>query len=251
MCPDINGKTALVTGGSQRIGRAITLALAKAGAHVVIHYNRSEKQADETVTEVVRSGVKAWKIQAELSAPDEVEQLISKVHNQYGRIDYLINNASVFPESSLVTLSMEEMNHTININAAAPLILSRNFVRQTKNGVIINLLDNRIKRFDLNHVSYQLSKSMLCTLTKMMAIEYAPHVRVNGIAPGIILPPVGKKEIFQGKQQSKTLLRPHGDLEDITDAVLFLLSHKFMTGEILYIEGGQNLKDLKLESVVE
>ena len=247
----LEGKTALITGGAQRIGRAIALALAEAGINVAIHFNRSEKQAEETVNEAVRSGVKAWKVQAELSVKSEVEHVISEAQVQAGSIDFLINNASIFHESVLDDVNVEELYHTLNINAVAPLILSRNFIRQTDRGVIINLLDNRIKRIDLNHVSYQLSKNMLYSLTKMMAIEYAPRIRVNGIAPGIILPPVDKVEQFTKKHSSKTLVQRHGDPKDITDAVLFLLMHTFITGEVIYIEGGQNLKDLNLESVIQ
>ena len=241
--------SALVTGGAQRIGHAISLALAEAGVNVVIHYNTSEKQAQETVSEIQRSSVQAWKIQTNLAVTGEVEHLIAKAQDQAGTIDFLINNASIFPESFLDDLDAEDLYQVLKINTISPLVLSRNFVRKVDNGAIINFLDNRINRFDLNHVSYQLSKNMLFTLTKMMAIEYAPRIRVNGIAPGLILPPVDNSELFDGKHKSITLLQRHGDLKDITDAVIFLLSHEFMTGEILYIEGGQNLKDLYLEAL--
>jgi len=246
MSDSIKGKTALVTGAAQRIGRAIALALAQAGIHVVVHYNLSEKQAEKTVAEALHSGVKAWKVQADLSVTREAEQMITEAHDQAGAIDFLINNASVFPENGLDDVHPDGLYTTLHINAIAPLILSRHFKRQAGTGAIINILDNRIHRIDPGHVSYQLSKNMLFTLTQMMAIDYAPGIRVNGIAPGIILPPVGKAEKFTSKHSSLTLLQRKGEVKNITDTVLFLLSNTFITGEVIYIEGGQNLKDLHL-----
>lgn len=244
MSDSIKGKTALVTGAAQRIGRAIALALAQAGIHVVVHYNSSEKQAEKTVAEALHSGVKAWKVQADLSVTHEAEQMITEAHNQAGTIDFLINSASVFPETCLDDVHPDDLYTTLHINAITPLILSRHFKRQAGTGAIINILDNRIHRIDPGHVSYQLSKNMLFTLTQMMAIDYAPGIRVNGIAPGIILPPVGKAETFRNKHSALTLLQRKGEVKNITDTVLFLLSNTFITGEVIYIEGGQNLKDL-------
>ncbi len=246
MSDSIKGKTALVTGAAQRIGRAIALALAQAGINVVVHFNTSVKQAEDTVAEALHAGVNAWKVQADLSVTHEAERLIAEAHKKAGPIDFLINNASVFPETGLDDVHPDELYTTLQINAVAPLILSRHFKRQTVTGAIINILDNRINRIDTGHVSYQLSKNMLFTLTQMMAIEYAPGIRVNGIAPGIILPPAGKAEKFTNKHSSHTLLQRQGEVKNITDTVLFLLSNTFITGEVIYIEGGQNLKDLHL-----
>ncbi len=246
MSDSLKGKTALVTGAAQRIGRAIALALAQAGINVVVHCNTSVIQAEKTVTEALHAGVKAWKVQADLSVTNEAEQLIAEAHDKAGTIDFLINNAAVFPETGLDDVHPDDLFSTLQINAVAPLILSRHFKRQTVTGVIINILDNRIDRVDTGHVSYQLSKNMLFTLTQMMAIDYAPGIRVNGIAPGIILLPDGTAEKLTNKYSSQTLLQCRGDVKNITDTVLFLLSNTFITGEVIYIEGGQNLKDLRL-----
>ena len=144
-------------------------------------------------------------------------------------------------------INTQELFHTLTVNTAAPLVLSQNFARQTEKGGIINILDSRIKRIDLNHVSYQLSKNMLFTLTEMMALEYAPDIKVNAVAPGMILSPVEKNQINQKKQHHRTLLHSQGCLSDITDAVLFFLSSSFITGEVIYVDGGQNIKRISYE----
>ena len=171
---ELTNKTVLVTGSAQRIGRAIVLGLAKAGINVVIHYNTSSNMAAETVEQSISYGVKAWKFQADLSRRDDVENLIPYVMESAGTIHFLINNAAIFPESSLQNLTLEDFYHTLNVNTVAPLILSRQFAHYAQKGAIINILDSRIKRYDTNHVSYLLSKNMLYTLTKLMAIEFSP-----------------------------------------------------------------------------
>ena len=238
----VKGKTALVTGGARRIGRAITLRLAEAGINVVIHCNTSGREAEEVAALARKQGVEAWTVRADLSIIDEVESIFPRLRGDTGPVDYLINNASVFTKSHLTELETDELFRTLTVNAVAPLILANNFVRQTDTGAIVNILDSRILRFDLDHASYQLSKTMLNTLTGMMAIEYAPRFRVNAVAPGMILPPADRDETFLEKQHGAALIRNRDRLADVTEAVLFLLSHGFVTGEVIFVDGGQNLK---------
>ena len=248
----LTGKTALITGGARRIGRAITLRLAEAGINVVIHYNASAKEAETVAALAIQQGVKAWTIQADLSVTDEVESIFPRLHGDSGSVDFLINNASVFPKSHLTELDTGELFRTLTVNAVAPLILANSFIRQADTGAIVNILDSRILRLDLDHASYQLSKNMLHTLTGMMAIEYAPRFRVNAVAPGMILPPVDQDETFLKKQVAPRFNRGvkvmnRDRLADVTEAVLFLLSHGFIIGEVIFIDGGQNLKRFACE----
>ena len=243
----LTGKTALITGGARRIGRAITLRLAEAGINVVIHYNASTKEAETVAALAIQQGVKAWTIQADLSVTDEVESIFPRLHGDSGSVDFLINNASVFPKSHLTELDTGELFRTLTVNAVAPLILANSFIRQADTGAIVNILDSLILRLDLDHASYQFSKNMLHTLTGMMAIEYAPRFRVNAVAPGMILPPVDQDETFLKKQVGKALVRKRDRLADVTEAVLFLLSHGFVTGEVIFVDGGQNLKRFAYE----
>jgi len=240
---NLEGKTALVTGAAKRIGRAVALALADAGVNVVVHYHRSEEEAYGTASAVEDRGVRAWTVRADLSDIECARTLVPEANDLAGRLDFLVNNASVFPESGLsdVAEDTETFYSVLNLNAVAPLALSGCFVRQAGKGAIVNLLDNRTERYDLDHVGYQLSKNMLRTLTGMMAIEYAPHIRVNAVAPGMVLPPAGDT-VFSGKGAGDTLLERRGGLSSVVEAVLFLLSNPFVTGEVLVVDGGENLK---------
>lgn len=239
---NIKNKTALVTGGAKRIGRTIVLALAKSGVDVVVHYNNSGRDADDTVSEAAALGVRAWKIRADLSNGDAVRALIPEALNTAGRLDFLVNNASIFPESRLDDLDPDDLRATLDINAVTPLTLAGHFARSTAEGCIVNLLDSRIERLDMNHVAYQLSKNMLHTLTGMMAVAYAPGIRVNGVAPGLILPPTDIDVSYIKRRGVKTLLGRQGSPENIADAVLFLVSNDFVTGQVVIVDGGENIK---------
>ena len=208
-----------------------------------MHYcSSTDKDADEALTDIKVAGVETWKFQSDFSNIDNVDSLFEKIESSIGTVDFLINNASVFTPSKLTTLSVRELNHTLSINSIAPFRLSQHMAKQKAEGSIINILDSRVKRYDMNYAAYQLSKNMLYHMTEMMAVEFAPHIRVNGIAPGIILPPEGKDESHVHKLSQRNLFNRSGKLSDITDTVLFLLSNTFITGEVLYIDGGQNLK---------
>ncbi len=239
----LKGKTALVTGAAKRIGKAIARVLAQNHVNVIMHYcSSSDKEVDEAMTDINVPGVETWKFQSDFSNIDNVDSFFEKIESSIGSVDLLINNASVFTPSKLTTLSVRELNHTLAINSIAPFRLSQHMARHKREGSIINILDSRVKRYDMNYAAYQLSKNMLHNMTEMMALEFTPHIRVNGIAPGIILPPDGKDESHVRKLIHRNLFNRSGKLSDITDAVLFLLSNTFITGEVLFIDGGENLK---------
>ncbi len=239
----LKGKTALVTGAAKRIGKAIAGVLAQNHVNVIMHYcSSADKYVNGALADIKTPGIEAWKFQSDFSNIDNVDSLFEKIENTIGPVDILINNASVFSPSKLATLSFRELNNTLAINSIAPFRLSQHIVKQNREGSIINILDSCIKRYDMNHAAYQLSKSMLHQITEMMAVELAPQIRVNGIAPGIILPPEGKDETYIRELSRRNLLNRSGKLSDITDAVLFLLSNTFITGEVLFIDGGENLK---------
>jgi hypothetical protein len=239
----LKGKTALVTGAAKRIGKAIAHVLVENHVNVIVHYcSSSDKEMDEVLTDINAPGVKTWKFQSDFSNIDNVDNLFEEIQNSIGTVDFLINNASTFSPSKLSTLSIQDLNQTLSINSIAPFRLSQHMAKQKREGSIINILDSRVKRYDMNYAAYQLSKNMLYQMTEMMAVEFAPQIRVNGIAPGIILPPEGEDESYIRKLSHRNLFNRSGKLSDITDTVLFLLSNTFMTGEVLFIDGGENLK---------
>lgn len=232
-----------MTGGAVRLGRAITLMLSEQGCNVVIHYRQSKDEARATASMAEANGVKAFIAEADLADPEGPEDLFQKAVSAAGPIDILINNASIFTSDHIADLDMKDLHRIIDINAMAPFLLSRKMAGQKRPGsVIINLLDTRICDYDREHVSYHLSKRMLFSLTRMMAMELAPDVRVNGVAPGLILPPSGQTQDYLDRLAHTNPLLRTGSPQDITDAVLYLCKAEFVTGQVIHVDGGRHMK---------
>lgn len=242
MAVDLKGRTALVTGAGKRIGREIALALAGEGVNVVVHYSRSSTEADELKGLIEAMGVKSWLAKADFDKR-EYEGLIEKAAAETGGIDILVNNASVFPASRLDEVTLEGLVSNIQVNAWAPFVLARDLRRLMKKGRVVNLIDSRTRGYDWSHVEYILSKHLLAELTKMMAIEYAPDVVVNGVNPGLILPPPGREMAYLEKMDSTVPRKRHGGPGDIVDAVLYLLKSDFLIGEVINVDGGRHLME--------
>jgi NAD(P)-dependent dehydrogenase (short-subunit alcohol dehydrogenase family) len=238
----LKGRIALVTGASKRIGRAIAIALAEEGVHIVAHDHREQETETKRVCdEVADCGAKAWRVMADLEKPAEYESLVLQARNAAGALDILINNASIFLPSTVPDAGFNDVMRHVHVNAWTPFVLSRDFARLGGRGKIINLLDARITGRDQAHMAYLLSKQMLASLTRLCALEFAPEVTVNGIAPGLILPPAGKDEAYLDQLAEKVPLRKHGDPGDIADAVIYLLKSDYVTGQIIYVDGGRRL----------
>lgn len=239
---DLRGRVALVTGAGKRIGRAVAIALAEEGVHVVVHDRRAlEREAEKVCGEVVECGAKSWRLLADLERPEEYEPLIAQALKAAGSLDILINNASIFLPGTLMDVGFGDVTRHLHVNAWAPFVLSREFARLAHGGKIINLLDTRITGYDRSHVAYVLSKRMLSVLTTMCALEFAPGFTVNAVAPGLILPPAGKDESYLDGLAEAVPLRKHGGPGDIAAAVLYLLKSDFVTGQIIYVDGGKHL----------
>jgi NAD(P)-dependent dehydrogenase (short-subunit alcohol dehydrogenase family) len=238
-------KTVLITGAAVRIGRETALAFAREGADVVIHYNSSERHAIELRDILVSTGRKAWVVQADFRKPDQIESLIPKVIAGAGHIDILVNNASWFPQMGMEELTLENLLTNLTIDAWAPFALSRSFAQKTGKGSIVNLIDQRITSFDWKHTGYLVSKNALMTFTRMCAVAFAPAIRVNAVAPGLILPPPGESMSMLENLAGTVPLKRHGDPSDVAEAVLFLASSSFITGEIIFVDGGRHLQEYR------
>ena len=138
--------------------------------------------------------------------------------------------------------SLKDLEDNVQVNAISPLLIGRSFAKQGCEGAVVNFLDTRITEYDSGHAAYHLSKRMLFTLTRMMALEFAPSVRVNAIAPGLILPPPGEDVLYLQKLAPTNPLNRIGSPESITDAVLFLLNSEFVTGQVIFVDGGYHIK---------
>lgn len=240
----LEGKTALVTGGAKRIGRATVLALGSEGVDIVVHDHQSlQGECEKLCGELEEFGVKSWIVPADFADPSGYQSLVGRAYEAAGRLDILINNASVFSPDTLTDANFNEVVRQMQINAWAPFVLSREFARRTGKGKIVNILDTRIAGFDFKHLSYIMSKNALYLLTRMTAVEFAPYISVNSVAPGLILPPEGKDERYLEKLADTVPLRRHGDPRDVTDAVLFLLKSNFITGQVIFVDGGRHLME--------
>ena len=239
---NLKGKVALVTGASKRIGRAIAIALAEEGVHIVAHDRKAQETETRKVCDEVKDcGAKAWRVMADLEKPEEYESLIVQAQKAAGGLDILINNASIFLPSTVMDAGFHDVMRHMQVNAWAPFVLSREFARLARGGKIANLLDSRITGRDPAHMAYLLSKQMLASLTRVCALEFAPAFTVNGVAPGLILPPAGKDEAYLDRLAEKVPLKKHGGPQDISDAVLYLLKSDYVTGQIIYVDGGRHL----------
>lgn len=252
--PDLKGKTALITGGAKRIGAACALALAGAGADIVLHYHRSFREAEKTAEKIRGLEVNAWPLKADLESEEETRGLFENALDMTGGLDILVNSASIFPDNTVDTFTWEDLEQNLRVNTWAPLLLSRLFAAQerfsgledppkaAKLGNIVNFLDTRITDNDKNHAAYALSKRNLFTLTRMLSLACAPGIKVNAIAPGLILPPPGEDEGYLEKLRHTNPMRRVGKLEDISSALLFLVTNSFISGQVIFVDGGRRIK---------
>ncbi|HEX9447525.1 MAG TPA: SDR family oxidoreductase [Dongiaceae bacterium] len=237
-------KIALVTGAAKRLGRTIALTLADHGWDIAVHYHQSSAAAAETAATIQARGRRATLIQADLSKESEVERIIPRVIDALGNLTCLVNNASVFEMDKVETATRDSWDRHIETNLRAPLVLSQAFARQLPaavDGNIINLLDQRVWKLTPYFLSYTVAKMGLWTLTRSLALGLAPRIRVNGIGPGPTLPsPRQSAEQFQA--QSAAMPLGHGaTAEEIAAAVLYILSARSMTGQMIALDGGEHL----------
>jgi len=243
---DLNGKVALVTGGGVRVGRAIVLALAKAGCDVFIHYGRSTEAAANVQSEVESLGVRSVTYSADLSDPQATDSIIPKAIETLGKVDILINSASIFPDEDIFDkLDVNLWDKIFAINLRAPFQLSRAFARQVPTdgqGKIININDARIPHPKPEKFAYRLTKRGLWDMTEMLALELAPRITVNAVALGQILEPPGDPDPqkFMADYASRNIpLKIPGNTRVVTDSILFLLQQDFITGAIVRMDGGE------------
>lgn len=241
---DPSGVTALLTGSGHRIGAACAEALAAKGARVAIHYHRSEKDAESLCTAIRQRGGQAMLFPADLADAEQTSGLIEQVCRRLGSVRILVNNASIFHPGDMDTTCLEQWNQHLAINLTAPFLLMQAFSRAlapAATGTIINLIDQRITRPRPGHMAYTVAKSALWTLTRVAAMEMAPAVRVNAIAPGPILPSPGATEASFKRVAAAVPLGCSGTPADIAETLLFLVQHTFITGEMICVDGGEHL----------
>ena len=238
---------ALVTGAAKRIGRAIAYGLAKAGWDVAIHYHRSNADAESLQKEITALGRRAILLQADLAQTAKVEGLMRCCVDQLGAPTCLVNNASVFSFDEIGSVTASEWDTMHAANLRAPILLARDFARflpSDSEGNIINLLDQKIDNLNPDFFSYTISKAGLDAATYTLAMALAPRIRVNAVAPGLTLVSGDQTPDNFTQAHRMTPLGRAGNLDDIVAAVLFLLNTKSVTGQTIFIDGGQRLMPL-------
>ena len=238
----MQGETVLITGGAKRLGRATALALAKNGFDIIVHYNESHEEAESLLDELTALGISARAIHAALSGAESCAALLESCRDAAGSVHHLVNNASIFSADTLDEITITSLESNMSINTIVPLILSKGLKAAGSLRSVTHLLDTRIVDYDANHVSYHLSKRALMSLTSMMALEWAPEVRVNAVAPGLILPPEGEDEDYLQGLAHTNPLEAVGTEQDISDTIVFLINSTFITGQIIYVDGGRHLR---------
>jgi NAD(P)-dependent dehydrogenase (short-subunit alcohol dehydrogenase family) len=242
-CPPIP-RTALVTGGAQRIGEALVRALAADGFAVAIHYNKSANVAQNLAERVRSGGGKATAIDADLADEAAVSALLPRAERELGPIGCLVNNAAVFANDTVETVTRESWDLHLAVNLRAPFVLIQNLAARLPadmSGVVINLLDQRVWSLTPYFVSYTLAKAGLWTLTQTMALALAPRIRVNGIGPGPALPSPRQSPEQFARQCELMPLRRGTSPREIAAAMRFILSAPAMTGQMIALDGGQHL----------
>ena len=236
-------QTVLITGAAKRIGKMISLHLAKKGFNIAIHYNQSKKAAIELQNSLQEQFEKqTFKIfQADLSNTQDCDDLIDKVLLHFENLDILINSASVFEPGVIRETSIELLQNQMNVNLLAPFILSRNYAMNCKQGIIVNFLDTRITTNSNSHAAYSISKVAFAHLTKMSALEFAPKIRVNGIAPGATLPPENQTDEYLINLAKNTPMKVPGGIVPVLQSLDYIIENKNLTGQILYCDGGEQL----------
>lgn len=233
---------ALVTGAAVRLGKAITLELARAGYAIAVHYHRSADAAEQTAAEIRELGVPAYPVPADLTRPEEISALFAMIKSLPHPLMVLVNSAAVMPRGHLQTMGVEEWDAVMNLNLrAAWLCVQQAAPLMGAGGVVVNISDTGANKTWTSFPAYTVSKAALESLTRLQARTYAPNIRVNAIAPGLILPAEGMPEEEWNRLVERTPLKSSGTPDSISKTVLFIIQNPHITGTTLVIDGGYQL----------
>lgn len=248
---DLQNKIALVTGAAHRVGKGIALALAREGVHVVVHYGRSHEAAQQTKDEIESLGVEAFLFSADLGDPAQIEALFAAVRDRFGRLDILVNSAASFQRQPFDEITLEDWDRVMAVNLRAPFLCTQHAARlmgtvdraPEEAALIVNISDLAGVYPWPHFVQHGVSKAGLLHLTKAAAVELVPHIRVNAILPGPILPPDGVDpagERWQHITRGVPLQRS-GDPINIGQTVVFFAQNDFITGAVVNVDGGEGI----------
>jgi len=232
--------TAIVTGGAIRIGRAMALHLAGKGFDIALLYHKSSAASEKTIQEIRSHGVRCQGYLEDLRKLDEAESFINKVLQDLDNVELLINSAANFIQENIEQTQFDTLVDTLNLNLMAPYLLMHEYKRKVNKGLIVNILDERVEKTIPTFAAYSVSKVGLKHLTELAAVEWGQTVRVNGLAPGLILPPQGGDPDYLEKAAKNVPTRTHGKIENLLQALDYLMENQFVNGETLFVDGGSS-----------
>jgi NAD(P)-dependent dehydrogenase (short-subunit alcohol dehydrogenase family) len=243
---------AVVTGGAHRLGRAFALSLAYQGYAVLVHYHRAAERAAKTVSEIKSFGVPAFSMQADLTLPEHinglfslVDSLLAQSETPLSHLGVLVNSAAVMPRGDAQTLPLDKWDTALNLNLRAPFLCAQQasirMMRAKLGGLIVNVSDIGAEKAWSRFPSYTVSKAALESLTKVLARSFAPEIRVNAIAPGLVLPSENVSEEEWDKLVQRMPLKRTATTDEVASALEFLIKNEYVTGQTIVVDGGYSL----------
>jgi pteridine reductase len=244
MALPLAGKIALVTGGGVRVGRAISLGLAAAGADIAIHYRRSREDAESAAAEVRAAGRRSEPLEGDLARPEDCRKVVAGAIRELGGVDFLVHSAANFHRASLEDTDEALWDSAMNVNARAGFLLAREAAPtlRTRRGRVILISDFLAESPERNYFAHSVSKAAVEGLVRALAVALAPEVAVNGVAPGTVLPPEGTTPEEAERLARRLPAKRIGSAEDVAAAVVFLCAGPaFLTGQVIRVDGGRSI----------
>jgi pteridine reductase len=241
MMPSKTKGTALVTGGAKRLGREIAVNLARDGYHIALHYHLSKPEAMAAQKAICKMGRRCELFCADLNDEAQALALLPEVFKAFPDLNVLINNASIFVPGKFAAFDLALFKAHWNINFKAPYVLTCEFCRLVKKGLVINFVDANAVKYRTKYADYLMTKKALLEFTRMAAVQWGPSIRVNAISPGMILPPVNGQQDDRLKRARQIPLQRIGDPRNILQSVRFLLDNDYLTGQVIVNDGGESL----------
>ena len=237
-------KVVIVTGGAHRLGKAMALTVAKLGANVAITYNASSKEADQTCAEIEALGRQALAISCNQADTDAIKSTVEAIYDHFGRIDGLVNSASVFVEEDFFEVDPDSWDWVLAVNTKGPFFFTQYAAKHMmaeEGGVIVNIIDESVNNPNPTYPHHTISKAGLWSLTQMTALRLAPSIRVNAIMPGAVLKPPDWDDARWERLKTQIPLNKLGSPDDVCQALEYLLCAEFVTGQMIVVEGGVTL----------
>ncbi|PKG49422.1 MULTISPECIES: SDR family oxidoreductase [Halomonadaceae] len=233
-------QAALVTGGATRLGRYFSEALADAGYDIALHVNHSREEAEE-----VASGIRAKGRECEIFhcdfLNDDLNVLIQSAKQRFPGLNLLLNSASAYEPAPIAGTDLAMLEAQFRVNMFTPLLLTRHFAEVVQEGQVINIIDNKVAYHQYPYAAYLLSKKSLAEMTRMAALEFAPRIRINGLAPGVVLPASQRTSDYVQWRIEGIPLKQQGEPAHLVQALYYLLDNTFVAGQILFVDGGESI----------